>query len=264
MQQPGLSIAACVARQPPPGRTESISTRASYPAPYAADPSYAYKEVIQVTDAVYDYILSHTQEPEVLRQLRVETSTLTGREMQVSPEQGRFLAMLVQLMGAERCIEVGVYTGYSSLSVALALPEHGRLVACDRVDLTLAIARKYLRLAGVDHKVVVKHGMAQDSLEELLGEGGADSFDFAFLDADKRNYHVYYELLLKLVRPGGLIVVDNVLWHGRVADPEEKDNKTAYIRRFNAFLFHDTRVTTSMVPIGDGVTLCRKVPPGPK
>lgn len=178
--------------------------------------------------------------------------------MQVSPDQGQFLAMLVRLMGAERCIEVGVYTGYSSLAVAMALPECGHLVACERDPVSLSVAQKYYEQAGVKQKVDVYHGMALDTLKMLLDKGEANSYDFAFLDADKRNYGEYYELLLQLVRSGGLVVIDNVLWHGKVVDPQENDKRTESLRRFNEFVRLDTRVDTSMVPIGDGMTLCRK------
>ncbi|KAI5080649.1 hypothetical protein GOP47_0003832 [Adiantum capillus-veneris] len=195
---------------------------------------------------------------EVLRELREETSSMRGSQMQVSPDQGQFLAMLVRLMGAKRCIEVGVYTGYSSLAVALVLPECGHLVACERDEVSLGVAQKYFGRAGVTQKVQVHHGMAIDTLIMLLRKGQANSYDFAFLDADKRVYRDYYELLLQLIRPGGLIVIDNVLWHGKVAEPQEKDAKTESLRRFNEFIRLDTRVDVSMVPVGDGMTLCRK------
>ncbi|VAI75920.1 unnamed protein product [Triticum turgidum subsp. durum] len=168
---------------------------------------------------LYDYLLSNVREHPVLRDLREETASMRGSQMQVSPAQAQLLAMLVQILGAERCIEVGVYTGYSSLAVALALPESGRLVACERDERCLEVAKRYYQLAGVAHKVDVKHALAVDSLRSLLDCGEASSYDFAFVDADKRMYEEYFELLLKLVRVGGLIVMDNVLWYGRVADP---------------------------------------------
>lgn len=208
---------------------------------------------------LYDYLLSNVREHPVLRDLREETASMRGSQMQVSPAQAQLLAMLVQILGAERCIEVGVYTGYSSLAVALALPESGRLVACERDERSLEVAKRYYQLAGVAHKVDVKHALAVDSLRSLLDCGEASSYDFAFVDADKRMYEEYFELLLKLVRVGGLIVMDNVLWYGRVADPLVNDPKTISIRDFNKKLLEDKRVTISMVPIGDGMTICRKL-----
>ncbi|KAM3211187.1 hypothetical protein ACQJBY_064786 [Aegilops geniculata] len=208
---------------------------------------------------LYDYLLSNVREHPVLRDLREETASMRGSQMQISPAQAQLLAMLVQILGAERCIEVGVYTGYSSLAVALALPESGRLVACERDERCLEVAKRYYQLAGVAHKVDVKHALAVDSLRSLLDRGEASSYDFAFVDADKRMYEEYFELLLKLVRVGGLIVMDNVLWYGRVAEPLVNDPKTISIRDFNKKLLEDKRITISMVPIGDGMTICRKL-----
>eukprot|EP00850_Spirogloea_muscicola_P012319 SM000079S22437 [mRNA] locus=s79:229959:232088:+ [translate_table: standard] len=198
---------------------------------------------------------------QMLARLREETAAMPGGQMQVSPEQGQLLAMLVRLTGAQRCIEVGVFTGYSSISMALALPAHGKLVASDRVPYTTSIAQKYFELAGVSHKVDVRLGAAVDTLTDLLNEGEEGRFDMAFLDADKRSYGRYYELLLKLLRPGGLLVVDNVLWYGSVADPSVMDEKTKYLREFNKFLLTDSRVSISLIPVGDGMTLCRKEMP---
>ncbi|KAJ6801103.1 uncharacterized protein M6B38_199730 [Iris pallida] len=177
----------------------------------------------------------------------------------VSPDQAQLLAMLVQILGARRCIEVGVYTGYSSLAIALVLPESGCLVACERDQKCLEIAKKYYDRAGISHKVDIKHGIAADTLRSLIQDGEGCSYDFAFVDADKRMYEEYFELLLQLMRPGGLIVIDNVLWHGRVADPQVKDPKTISIRNFNWKILEDKRVSISMVPIGDGMTICRKI-----
>lgn len=238
---------------PPQTTTTAAATTTS-----ASHPSYGGKQVIQVNQLLFDYVLAHTREPEILCQLRKETSSIRGSQMQVSPDQGQFLAMLVRLMGAERCIEVGVYTGYSSLAVAIALPEHGRLVACERDPVSLSVAQKYYEQAGVKQKVDVYLGMALDTLKLLLDKGEANSYDFAFLDADKRNYGNYYELLLQLVRPGGLVVIDNVLWHGKIVNFQECDKKTESLRSFNEFIRLDTRVDISMVSIGDGMTLCRK------
>ncbi|KAK7243988.1 hypothetical protein RIF29_38803 [Crotalaria pallida] len=224
----------------------------------AGDENYGNKQVVSLTPRLYDYVLKNVREPEILRQLREETASMRGSQMQVSPDQAQLLAMLVQILGAERCIEVGVFTGYSSLAIALVLPDSGRLVACERDAKSLDVAKKYYHLAGVSHKVDVKLGLAADSLESLILNGEAGSYDFAFIDAEKRMTPGYFELLLQLVRVGGLVVIDNVLWHGKVADPLVNDPKTISIRNFNQQLMEDKRVSLSMVPIGDGMTICRK------
>ncbi|XP_015888401.2 uncharacterized protein LOC107423368 isoform X2 [Ziziphus jujuba] len=224
----------------------------------ANDEKYGNKQIISINPHLYDYILANVREPEILRQLREETASLHGSQMQVSPDQAQLLAMLVQILGAERCIEVGVYTGYSSLAVAMVLPDSGLLVACERDAKCLDVARKYYDLANVSHKVNIKHGLAADALKSMILNGEAGSYDFAFVDAEKRMYQEYYELLLQLVKVGGLIVIDNVLWHGKVADPMVNDAKTVSIRNFNKNIMEDQRVSISMVPIGDGMTICRK------
>ncbi|KAJ9540201.1 hypothetical protein OSB04_026707 [Centaurea solstitialis] len=240
----------------------------------ASDHNYGNKQVISITPRVYDYLLSNVREPsvgsswffptglydtlntskerdssalQVLRELREETATMHGSQMQVSPDQAQLLAMLVQILGAKRCIEVGVYTGYSSLAVALVLPDSGILVACERDKNSLEVAKKYYDRAGVSHKVDVRHGLAADTLNSMIENGEGCSYDFAFVDAEKRMYQDYFELLLKLVRAGGLIVIDNVLWHGKVADPLVNDKKTESIRSFNRALMEDERVSISMV-----------------
>ncbi|KAL2935748.1 O-methyltransferase MdmC [Bienertia sinuspersici] len=235
-------------------------TRCCSKDPFVAvdDNKYVNKQVISLTPRLYDYVLSNVREPQVLRELREETAKLHGSKMQVSPDQAQLLAMLVQILGANRCLEIGVYTGYSSLAVALALPESGRLVACERDDKALEVARRFYERAGVLHKVVIKHGLAIDTLNSLLSNGEEGTYDFAFIDAEKNMYMEYFELLLKLVRVGGVIVVDNVLWYGRVADPLVNDSKTVSIRNFNRAVFEDERVSISLVPIGDGMTICRK------
>ncbi|KAI8026308.1 Tricin synthase 1 [Camellia lanceoleosa] len=225
----------------------------------AGDENYGNKRVISVTPRLYDYLLSNVREPEILKELREETATMRGSQMQVSPDQAQLLAMLIQILGAEKCIEVGVYTGYSSLAIALVLPESGRLVACERDMKSLEVAKRYYDRAGVSHKVDVKHGMAADALKSMIQKGESCSYDFAFVDAEKRMYHEYFELLLQLVRVGGLIVIDNVLWHGKVANPLVNDAKTVSIRNFNRSVMEDKRVSISMVPIGDGMTICRKL-----
>jgi caffeoyl-CoA O-methyltransferase len=194
----------------------------------------------------------------VLRRLRDETAALPNARMQIAPEQGQFMALLGRLMGARRCLEVGVFTGYSSLAVALALPDDGRIVACDVSEEWTAVARRHWSAAGVAHKIDLRLAPALDTLEGLLADGEAGTYDFAFLDADKENYLRYYELALELVRPGGLIVADNTLWSGRVADPANDEASTVGLRRFNEQLHRDGRVDLSLVPIGDGLTLARK------
>jgi len=185
---------------------------------------------------------------------------MPGAQMQISPEQGQFMAFLVQLMGAHRALEIGVFTGYSSLAVALALPPTGRLVACDINPDTTQVARRYWEKAGVAHKIDLRLAPAKDTLNSLLAQGEANHYDFAFIDADKENYLTYYEQCLQLVRPGGLIMVDNVLWGGAVIDAEIQDRSTQAIREFNKKLYQDERITLVMLPLADGVTLAWKRP----
>lgn len=217
------------------------------------------RRTIQVTDPIYDYMLSVTsREHPLLARLREETARMPGSGMQIAPEQGQLMAFLVALTGARRALEVGVFTGYSSLAVALAMPPEGRLVACDVSESWTAVARRYWEEAGVADKVSLRLGPATDTLEGLLADGQAGGFDFAFIDADKENYGRYYDLALELVRPGGLIAIDNVLWGGAVADPADQDADTQAIRALNARLHHDARIDLTMLPIGDGLTLARK------
>ncbi|KAK6931985.1 Class I-like SAM-dependent O-methyltransferase, partial [Dillenia turbinata] len=223
----------------------------------ANDNKYGNKQIISVTPHLYHYILSNVREPQVLRELREETAHMRGSQMQVSPDQAQLLTMLAQILGAKRCIEVGTYTGYSSLAVALVLPESGCLVACERDEKSLEIAKRYYERAGVAHKVIIKQGLAVDTLKSLIMKGEVCSYDFAFIDADKRSYPEYFELLMQLVRVGGVIVIDNVLWHGKVVDPLVNDAKTVSIRDFNRKIMEDERVSISMVPIGDGMTICQ-------
>ncbi|KAG9455378.1 hypothetical protein H6P81_008282 [Aristolochia fimbriata] len=221
---------------------------------------YGRKELISLTRPLHDYILQNIREPEVLRELREETmATMKGEETSVSPDQAQLLSMLVQIHGAKNCIEVGVFNGYSSLAIALALPEDGHLVACERDAQCVEFAKRYYKRAGVDHKVDLRHGLAVDALNSLLERGDIDKYDFAFVDADKVMYPTYYEILLKLVRTGGLIVLDDVLWSGKVADTSANDAITSSIRELNKNIFQDKRVNISMVPIGTGMTICRKL-----
>jgi caffeoyl-CoA O-methyltransferase len=214
---------------------------------------------ISLTDSLYEYLLSVSlREPDLLRQLRQETATDPMARMQISPEQGQFMGLLARLTGARRCLEIGVFTGYSSLALALALPGDARIVACDVSEEWTSVARRYWAAAGVAHKIELRLAPALETMAGLLAAGEAGRFDFAFLDADKENYPSYYELALELLRPGGLLVADNTLWSGRVADPANTEATTEALRRFNQQLHRDERVDLSLVPIGDGLTLARK------
>ena len=214
---------------------------------------------ITLDDHLYEYLLSVSlREPEILTRLRKETAALPLARMQIAPDQGQFMALLIKLTGARRLIEVGTFTGYSSLVCALALPEDGKLVALDISEEWTSIGRRYWQEAGVDKKIDLRIAPADASLRQLLAEGHAFSFDFMFIDADKASYPLYYELGLELLRPGGLIVFDNVLWGGRVADPDVDDDDTRALRMLNQELLEDSRVDISMVPVGDGLTLARK------
>ena len=210
-------------------------------------------------DEISDYLLSVSlREPPLLRKLREETAAHPHARFQVSPEQGQFMALLIQMLGARRTLEIGVFTGYSSLAVALALPPDGSIVACDINEQFTFIARRYWREAGVDHMIDLRIKPAMETLTELLAQGQQGRFDFAFIDADKTSYEGYYECALELLRPGGLILVDNVLWSGRVIDPSDQTPDTVALRAFNKKLHGDSRVSLSMVPIGDGVTMALK------
>jgi caffeoyl-CoA O-methyltransferase len=214
---------------------------------------------INMPPDLHDYLLSvSVREPEVLRRLREETAPLESAGMQISPEQGQFMSLLIKLLGARRVLEIGTFTGYSSTRVALALPEDGELIACDVSEEWTTIARRYWKEAGVDHKITLHLGPAVDTLQQLVDQGQQNSFDFAFIDADKENYGRYYEYALELVRPGGLIGIDNVLWGGNIIDQERQDPSTQAIRALNEKASRDERVDVSLVPIGDGLTLLRK------
>ncbi|MGH8719553.1 MAG: class I SAM-dependent methyltransferase [Burkholderiales bacterium] len=216
-------------------------------------------KTINLSDSLYDYVLSITlREADVARELREETAREPMARMQIAPDQGQFMALIVRLMRARRALEVGVFTGYSALCVALALPEDGRLVACDVNRDWTEIGKRYWEKAGVTHKIELKIAPAMKTLDELLKRGASSTFDFAFIDADKENYVAYYERALQLLRAGGLIAIDNTLWSGKVADAKENDSETKAIRDFNQHLQRDSRVDLSLVPIGDGLTLAMK------
>jgi predicted O-methyltransferase YrrM len=212
-----------------------------------------------ITEELADYIRRVTvREPEVLKRQREETSGHPRASMQISPEQGQFLSFLARLIGARKTIEVGVFLGYSSICMAQALPADGRVVACDISREYTAIARRYWRLAGVENKIDLRLGRALDSLDALIAEGQAGTFDFAFIDADKTNYDNYYERALTLLRPGGVFAADNVLWHGGVIDPPRDNADGQAVAAFNRKLHFDERVWLTLAPIGDGLMVALK------
>ncbi len=216
---------------------------------------------IFMSDHLYRYCLENSlREHPVLAELREETSKMSNYKMQIGPDEGQFLALLVKLIGAKKTLDIGVFTGYSALAVALALPEQGQVIGCDINEEWTGTAKKYWQKAGVANKIQLRIGQASDTLENLLREGYENSFDFIFIDADKKNYPTYYELSLKLLMPGGLIAVDNVFQSGRVADLNINDGNTVAIRGFNRKLHSDDRVELAMIPIADGLTLIRKLP----
>jgi predicted O-methyltransferase YrrM len=213
-----------------------------------------------ITEELASYIRSVSlREPEVLRAVRESTEDHPQASMQIAPEQGQFLNLLARLTGARNTLEIGVFMGYSSTWVALALPPGGRIIACDVNEEYTARARQTWREAGVEDRIDLRLRPALETLDELIAAGKAGTFDFAFIDADKSNYSNYYDRALILLRPGGLIVVDNVLWHGSVIDPADRSKDTEAIRAFNRKLLADERVTLSMVTIGDGLTLACKL-----
>jgi predicted O-methyltransferase YrrM len=215
---------------------------------------------LALTEPLYRYLLDNSsREPDILRRLRAETARLPQGGMQTSPVQGQFLALLLKLIGAVKTLEVGVFTGYSSLWTALALPPGGRVVACDVSEEFTSIARRYWAEAGVADKISLRLAPATETLDALIAGGEAGTFDFAFIDADKENYDAYYERALKLVRPRGLIVFDNMLWYGKVADESVQDADTVALRALNAKLHRDERVDASLLPVGDGMNLVVKL-----
>jgi len=211
-------------------------------------------KTLQLSDALHAYLLANSlRETPVQRALRAATSRMARATMQIAPEQGQFLQLLLKLTGALRCVEIGTFTGYSALAMALALPPGGRIVCCDLSEEWTAVARKYWARASVSKKIQLRLGPALGTLKNLQGP-----FDFAFIDADKANYQNYYERCLTLVRRGGLIAIDNTLWYGRVIDRRDQSADTRAIRAFNRRLRRDRRVDIALVPIGDGLTLALK------
>ena len=218
-----------------------------------------FNNTLGLPDLLHDYILDNSlKELPILAELRQETQQHKQARMQISPDQGQLISLLIRLMSARRVLEIGVFTGYSSLTIALALPTDGVLVACDISEEYTAIAKRYWRLADVQDKIDLRIAPALETLDSLLESGQAETFDFAFVDADKANYSNYYDRALKLLRPGGLMAIDNVLWSGRVADIQSTDKIVQTMRIFNQKVAHDDRVQVSLLPLGDGITLALK------
>ena len=214
---------------------------------------------VPLTSQLYEYILSvGPKEARPLARLRAATAGLPGAGMQIAADQGHLMQFLVRLMGARRCLEVGVYTGYSGMAVALALPADGRLTAIDRDKKVTAVARRHWRAAGVAGKIDLRLGEALPEFDRLLGAGFAGTYDFAFIDADKENYEAYFGRAVELVRAGGVIAVDNTLWHGAVIDQSRQDADTRAIRAFNRRRRDDGRIDLCLLPVADGLTLARK------
>ena len=214
---------------------------------------------LNLDDSLYAYVLAHSlREHPAQTALREATKAHPHAAMQIGPEQGQFMALLVRLIGARRTIEIGVFTGYSALSVALALPADGYVLACDISDEYTRVGRPYWEQAGVAHKIDLQLAPARATLDARLAAGEAGQYDFAFIDADKASYDAYYERCLQLLRPGGLIAIDNTLWSGKVAHGAAGDADTAALQALNAKLHGDARIDVSLLPIGDGLTLARK------
>jgi len=214
---------------------------------------------IGLNDELQRYVLDHSlREDDLLARLREETGHLEERNMQIAPEQGQFMALMTRLIGAKRYIEVGTFTGYSALAVTLAMPDDGRTITCDLSREWTDIAQRYWKEAGVDDRILLELGPALKTLDELLVSGCEDTFDLAFIDADKSGYIDYFERCHDLVRPGGLIMIDNTLWDGKVVDSAHDDEDTEAIRGFNDYLHGREEIDVSVIPVGDGLTLVRK------
>lgn len=218
------------------------------------------RATLAMTDSLYQYYLANSlREHPILTELRQETSKMSAGKMQIAPEQGQFMAFLVQLFDARKTLDIGVFTGYSSLAVALSLPQDAKVIACDVNEEWTRVAQQYWQRAGQQNKIELRLGDARQTLQSLIQQGEAETFDFAFIDADKQNYDEYYELSLRLLRKNGVIAIDNVFQDGRVADESMRDDNTVAIRALNAKLHNDARVALSMLPMADGLTLVRKL-----
>jgi len=217
------------------------------------------KKTLELNDGLYDYLLSVSlRENANLKALRDATNQIEMNVMQISPDQGQFMSMLVKLTGAKNILEIGTFTGYSALAMAQSLPEGGKVITCDVSEDWTDIAKQHWMMSGMDSKIQLCLAPAEQTLKELLENEYAGVIDLAFIDADKQNQWKYYEYCLQLLRPGGLILIDNVLWDGKVANPEDNSECTDDIREFNKKLFKDNRVDISMIPVGDGITMARK------
>jgi len=217
-------------------------------------------KTLAVDDRIYDYMLSVSlREPELFKELRDRTATMVGAQMQIGPEQGQFMAFLLHTMGAKRVLEIGTFSGYSAMVCASALPEDGELITIDVSSEAPMVGKRFWDEAGLGERIEFLHGRADAILPEMLDEGEAGSFDFVFIDADKGGYDAYYEWALALLRPGGIVALDNVFWDGRAADPDNDEPDTLAIKAINAKIHADPRVEISLVPIGDGLTLARKL-----
>ncbi len=216
-------------------------------------------DTLYLNDTIYDYLVNHSvREDDILKELRQETAKLSSSLMQITPVQGQFMGLLAEILGAKKALEIGVFTGYSGICVARALPENGQLIACDINEEWTELAQMYWQKAGVRDKIELRLAPALDTLDTLIADGQNDSVDFAFIDADKQNQGHYYEKVLTLLRPGGVVIVDNVLWDGKVAAKEITNPSTLAIHQLNQRIFADERVSMSMLPLGDGIIVARK------
>ncbi len=217
------------------------------------------KRWLALDDPLYDYMLeTGGREPEVAARLRAATKDLPSAGMQISPDQGNFMALLVELLDVRRAVEVGTFTGYSALRVALAMPDDGRLTCCDVSDDYTRVGRPFWEEAGIAHKIDLRLAPATETLAAMIEGGAAGTVDLMFIDADKANYDAYYEAALTLLRPGGAVLIDNVLWSRAVIDPSDTSEDTEAIRALNAKIHDDKRVSTAMSAIGDGLTIAMK------
>ena len=213
---------------------------------------------IQIDNKIYNYLLSVSlKEHKALKKLREVTSSMPGSRMQIAPDQGQFMAMIVKMIGAKKLLEIGTYTGYSSMVCAMAM-KSGQIITLDNDPIATEVAKTFWKEGEVDHLIDLRLGEALDSLNQLIEEKQSSSFDFIFIDADKANYQNYYELCLELLNPNGIIIFDNVLWSGAVADMDDKSKNTIVLRDLNEILFNDQRIDLSMIPVGDGLTIVRK------